>query len=95
VCSSDLPVTTIDALVGNSTVNYIKMDVEGAEVQAITGGKHAISREKPKMFIAAYHYDVDLFRLPLLLWQLVPDYKIYLRKHPYVPAWELNFLCHI
>ncbi len=43
------------------------------------------------MFIAAYHYDVDLFRLPLLLWQLVPDYKIYLRKHPYVPAWELNF----
>ena len=90
-----VPVTTIDALVGNSTVNYIKMDVEGAEVQAITGGKHAISREKPKMFIAAYHYDVDLFRLPLLLWQLVPDYKIYLRKHPYVPAWELNFLCHI
>jgi hypothetical protein len=25
-----------------------------------------------------------------LLWKLQPEYKIYLRKHPYVPAWEIN-----
>ena len=69
------------------------MDVEGAEAQAIDGGAATIKKDKPKLFVAAYHYDVDLFRLPLLLWDLVPEYKIYLRKHPYVPAWELNFLC--
>jgi len=29
------------------------------------------------------------------MWQLVPEYKVYLRKHPYVPAWELNFLAAV
>ena len=88
-----VPVTTIDEVTAGRTISYIKMDVEGAEAQAIDGGTATIKKDKPKLFVAAYHYDVDLFRLPLLLWDLVPEYKIYLRKHPYVPAWELNFLC--
>ena len=87
-----VPVTTIDAVAAGRAISYIKMDVEGAEVQALAGGIVTISKYAPKLFVAAYHYDVDLFRLPLLMWQLVPDYKIYLRKHPYVPAWELNFI---
>lgn len=89
---SMVPVTNIDTIADTLAVSYIKMDVEGAEKQALAGGKNIISLNKPKMFIAAYHYDVDIFLLPLLLWKLVPEYKIYLRKHPYVPAWELNFL---
>jgi hypothetical protein len=28
----------------------------------------------------------------LLLWSIEPSYELYLRKHPYVPAWELNYL---
>ncbi len=90
-----VPVTTIDAVAAGRAVTLIKMDVEGAELQAIAGGRQTISACRPKLFVAAYHYDVDLFRLPLLLWQLVPEYKIYLRKHPYVPAWELNFICKV
>lgn len=86
-----VPVNSIDNLAQDLPVSYIKMDVEGAEVQALTGGRQVITGQQPKLFVAAYHYDMDLFRLPLLLWQLVPEYKIYLRKHPYVPAWELNF----
>ena len=88
-----VPVTTIDDVAAGRQMTMIKMDVEGAEVQAIAGGRQTIGECKPKLFVAAYHYDVDLFRLPLLLWELVPEYKIYLRKHPYVPAWELNFIC--
>lgn len=90
-----VPVTTIDAVADGRAVTLIKMDVEGAEVQAIAGGRQTISTFRPKLFVAAYHYDVDLFRLPLLLWKLVSEYKIYLRKHPYVPAWELNFICKV
>ena len=88
-----VPVTTIDAVAGVRAVTLIKMDVEGAELQALSGGRMTLQKFAPKLFIAAYHYDVDLFRLPLLLHKLVPDYKIYLRKHPYVPAWELNYIC--
>ena len=88
-----VPVTTIDAVAAGRSVTLIKMDVEGAEMQAIAGGRQTLEKFAPKLFVAAYHYDVDLFRLPLLLKQIVPQYKIYLRKHPYVPAWELNFIC--
>lgn len=92
-----VPVISIDELaqefsaVGGPT--YIKMDLEGCEKQAIEGAKNTLESCAPKLFVAAYHYDEDLFRLPQLLWDRVPEYKIYLRKHPYVPAWELNFLC--
>lgn len=82
----------MDNLLGEEPVTYIKMDVEGAEKQALSGLKEHILRDKPKMFIAAYHYDNDFFALPELIWQLQPDYKIYLRKHPYIPAWEMNFM---
>lgn len=88
-----VPVTTIDTVADGRAVTLIKMDVEGAEMQALAGGKKTLQKFMPKLFVAAYHYDVDLFRLPLLLHELVPQYKIYLRKHPYVPAWELNFIC--
>ena len=87
-----VPVEAIDNLAQDYPISYIKMDVEGAEVQALQGGRQTINTYAPKLFVAAYHYDADLYRLPLLLWKLVPDYKIYLRKHPYIPAWELNFL---
>ncbi len=88
-------VDSIDNLCCNQIITYIKMDVEGVEKEALEGGRETISSCKPKIMAAAYHYDADIFRLPLLLWQLVPEYKIYLRKHPYIPAWELNFFAAI
>lgn len=68
------------------------MDVEGAEIEALEGGKKSIAKDKPKLFIAAYHRDNDLFLLPELIKKLA-KYDIYLRKHPYIPAWEINYLC--
>lgn len=87
-----VPVSTIDVIVANRKLSYIKMDVEGAEKEALEGGRCTITQNKPKMFIAAYHYDNDLWQLPLQIKKLVPEYKIYLRKHPYVPCWEINYL---
>ena len=87
-----VPVDSVDHLAEEYPISYIKMDVEGAEVQALEGGAQTLAKYRPKLFVAAYHYDADLYRLPLLIWSLQPQYKIYLRKHPYVPAWELNFL---
>lgn len=82
----------MDRVLGEKKVSWIKMDVEGAEKEALLGLKEHIMRDKPKMFIAAYHYDNDFFELPELIRRLNPEYKIYLRKHPYVPAWEMNFI---
>ena len=86
---------TIDNLLQDEEADYIKFDVEGAEKEALLGAtKHlvkGISGRLPQLLIAAYHHDRDLIDLPLLLWEMRPDYQIYLRKHPYIPAWEINF----
>lgn len=84
----------VDTLLEVERATYIKMDVEGAELEALEGSRGQIIAYQPKLFVAAYHRDTDVFSIPLFLWQLVPEYKIYLRKHPYIPAWELNFLVH-
>ena len=87
-------VVSVDAVLGNEHADYMKFDVEGVEKEALEGAAgHLVpdgNGTLPKLPVAAYHHDEDLFALPLLLWKLQPEYKIYLRKHPYVPAWEIN-----
>lgn len=85
-----LAVTKVDTLYAVKKLTYLKMDVEGAEKKAISGAANTIRRDKPKLNIAAYHRSEDIFRLPLLINSIMPDYKIYLRQHPYIPAWDLN-----
>lgn len=84
-------VDTVDNICAGHEITYIKMDVEGAEQQALRGGRKLISSCRPKLLVAAYHYDNDLFSLPATLWEICSEYQIYLRKHPYIPAWEINF----
>ena len=87
-------VVSVDAVLGNEHADYMKFDVEGVEKEALQGAAgHLVpdgNGALPKLLVAAYHHDEDIFALPLLLWQLQPEYQIYLRKHPYVPAWEIN-----
>ena len=87
-------VVSVDAVLGNDHADYMKFDVEGVEKEALEGAAgHLVpdgNGALPKLLVAAYHHDEDLFALPMLLWKLQPEYKIYLRKHPYVPAWEIN-----
>ena len=87
-------VVSVDTVLGNDHADYMKFDVEGVEKEALEGAAGHLAPDGngalPKLLVAAYHHDEDLFALPLLLWKLQPEYKIYLRKHPYVPAWEIN-----
>lgn len=72
-------------------VTFLKMDIEGAELKALEGARKTITRYTPKLYICAYHRNEDMFSLPLKIKELCPEYKIYFRHHPYVPAWESNF----
>lgn len=69
---------------------YIKMDLEGEEYNALSGARRTLSKNQPKLLISAYHRNEDIFTLPLLIHELCPSYKLYLRKHRYFPAWDLN-----
>ena len=83
-------VDSIDNIAGNSKVTYIKMDIEGAERHGILGGAGIIRKYRPKLTVSAYHRTGDIFELPLLIHSVNSDYKIFLRHHPYIPAWETN-----
>jgi FkbM family methyltransferase len=87
------PVTCIDTLANECEFTYIKMDIEGVEFVALSGGNNLISQHKPKLNVACYHRCCDIYRLPLLLKRMNPDYKIYMRHHPYIPCWDTNLYC--
>ncbi len=86
-----IPCKTIDEISNGERISYIKLDVEGMETAALQGGEETIRRWKPKMLVSAYHRSEDLFHLPLLVREIAPDVKIYLRHFSYLPAWDTNF----
>lgn len=59
--------TKIDSFVKNENlnrVNFIKMDIEGSEIEAIKGAKDVIKKFKPRMAICAYHHPEDRKIIP-------------------------------
>lgn len=81
---------SLDNLLGKAPLTFLKMDVEGSESRAILGSANAIRRHKPKLMVSAYHRSEDLFALPLQIQRIQPGYRFYLRRFPYIPAWEIN-----
>ncbi len=76
--------TTIDDFVAENRlgkVDCIKLDVEGAEAEALRGGLKTIVKFKPKMAISLYHKPEDLYELPILAQAILPDARFYLGHH--------------
>ncbi len=87
---SPVEMSTVDRILGGRDVSVIKMDLEGQEPFALEGAAQTIKRCKPKLLISAYHRSDDLWVLPKMIKALNPEYKLYLRKSPAIPAWEIN-----
>lgn len=71
----------IDDIIGNQTVGFIKMDIEGAEFDALHGAKNTIIRNKPLLAICVYHLRGDVFAIMDYLHQLLPEYRFLLRHY--------------
>ncbi len=83
----------VDSLYSDKIVTYIKMDVEGAEKEAIQGAETTLKNQKPELNIALYHRSADIFSIPLQIAEINPDYKFHIRRHPYIPCWDMNLYC--
>jgi FkbM family methyltransferase len=75
----EAPLTTIDKLVGElrlPKVDFIKMDIEGAEQKAVAGAKNTIAKFRPRMALCIYHVEGDETMVPKLVREAVSDYAV-------------------
>ena len=65
----------------NEKVSFIKMDIEGSELDAINGCKFTIKSQTPNLAICVYHRLSDLWDIPLKILEINPNYEFYLRHY--------------
>lgn len=84
----------LDSLLADSKnkIDFIKYDVEGSEYEALCGSAETIKLSRPALLVSLYHRSEDLFKLPLLIRDIYPDVRFYLRRTRGIPAWDINLL---
>ena len=79
--NKQVPLRSIDSLAIEGQVkrvDFLKMDIEGSEMQALTGALGSIRKFMPKLAISLYHRPDDLFEIPSFSHWHVPTYTMYL-----------------
>ena len=79
---------TLDALLGENPVTFLKMDIEGAESAALRGAQNLLGRCRPILAICIYHLQEHLWEIPEWLRGRLRDYHFYLRPHD-LEGWDL------
>lgn len=85
----------VQAVAGDSlteNADFIKIDVEGAEHNALLGCRRSIENGA-SLAVSLYHRNEDMFDIPLLVHSINPKLKLYVRHLLYIPAWETNLYC--
>ena len=85
-----VPMRTIDTICDGTDIALIKLDVEGAEESALKGAEKTIRRCRPNMAVSLYHRTDDLYALVNEVHSLLPEHRLYLRRVPCIPMWDLN-----
>lgn len=76
-----VPVVSIDQMFFGMKPNFIKMDIEGAEIEALKGAKKCIEAYSPVLAICLYHRGSDLWEIPLIIHEMNANYHYYIRVH--------------
>lgn len=73
-------INTIDNLI-HEKVDFIKLDIEGAEQDALWGAKQTIQYYSPILAVCIYHKANDWYKVPQIVKQINSNYDIYLRHY--------------
>jgi FkbM family methyltransferase len=90
-----VPLRSIDYLAKSgeiANIGFIKLDVEGAELASLQGGRDSIHRFKPKLAISLYHKPNDLFEIILYIKREYPFYSCHI-DHYTIHAEETVLYC--
>lgn len=86
-CEGNAEAISIDDVLNGSPVSFIKMDVEGSELEALKGAEASIRRYRPRLAISIYHKPEDIFEIPAYIISIHRDYQLYIR-HYTSDIWE-------
>ena len=78
----------LDDALSDCLPTYIKMDIEGSELDAVAGAGNVIRRSLPVLAICVYHHHDHLWRIPAAIADLTDQFQFYLRPH-LMEAWDL------
>ncbi len=74
----------LDNLFLDKPVDFIKMDIEGAEKRALLGAKKIIQKNNPILAICIYHKQEDFFDIPMTIEDITGEgYEFYVRQYRY------------
>ncbi|MEW6087957.1 MAG: FkbM family methyltransferase [bacterium] len=85
---------TLDDCLGGYKPTLIKMDVEGSELEALEGSRNMIVSSRPQLAVSVYHTPDHLWKIPMFIKEIVPDYKCFLRLHG-ANGYDTVFYAHI
>ena len=77
----EIQTVTLDQVIDKETVGFIKMDIEGEELEALRGAKNTIIRDNPFLAISVYHHPGDMLAIMDYLHELIPEYHFWLRHY--------------
>lgn len=63
------------------TITFLKMDIEGAEQDALLGCEQTIRDHHPKLAICTYHGYEDIWKIPVMIEQMYSGYRFYMRYY--------------
>ncbi len=78
----------LDDTLKDAPPTYIKMDIEGAELDAIEGARQIIARHSPVLAVCSYHKQDHVWNIPRLIHSINPGYRFFLRPHG-IEVWDL------
>ena len=76
----------------SESVDYIKYDVEGAELEALMGSHLTLQQSASAALVSVYHRSRDIFSIVNYFADKYPDYSLYLRRTRCTPAWEISLI---
>jgi len=78
----------LDEVLADCTPTYIKMDVEGSELDGLTGARRILAEHAPALAICVYHRQDHLWKVPLEVRKHSEEYAFFLRPH-LLEVWDL------
>lgn len=71
----------IDDILDGKKASCIKMNIEGSEIAALNGARKTIERYRPVLAISGYHKTWDLWEIPMLIKNIMPEYHLFMRSY--------------